>query len=297
MSSLVWKMATCNIRGINNSAKQEDIIYWHKNMDNVISVVTETKLKSKFEDASLAAASKAADNFEYHRTKDNINGMWTLLYWVVCFAVEATLVKTWSKDNRLVKTAVSSRFHKLELLVTKILFVEFKSSLGNGYGKMLVEQSLACFRKLYKSCKFLDSKATKDSQIWAAIAKYIEAFVNNKDQIIRSVLEKPFRKVILDHLVDNEDLVLESDLVKNRIMMNFGLSKDYKVHDSLDQEEVFSPLLWRIFYDPLLYKVKKHESFFVYWVNSKFVARTSKIESNTDLISYLAAGAFVDDTI
>ncbi|KAG9294791.1 hypothetical protein G9A89_000593 [Geosiphon pyriformis] len=84
---------------------------------------------------------------------------------------------------------------------------------------------------------------------------------------------------------------------KNRVMTDFGLSKSYKVHNDLDQREVFFPLLWRIFYDSLLCEMKKHESFFGYWVNFKFVAKTNKIKSNAGLTSYLTAGAFMDDTI
>ncbi|KAG9305334.1 hypothetical protein G9A89_007829 [Geosiphon pyriformis] len=37
----------CNIRDMNNSAKQEDIVYWHKDINNLISIFTETKLKRK----------------------------------------------------------------------------------------------------------------------------------------------------------------------------------------------------------------------------------------------------------
>ncbi|KAG9297604.1 hypothetical protein G9A89_007679 [Geosiphon pyriformis] len=42
---LVWKIATCNVKDINNPVKQADIIHWHKGVNNLISVVTETKLK------------------------------------------------------------------------------------------------------------------------------------------------------------------------------------------------------------------------------------------------------------
>ncbi|KAG9292708.1 hypothetical protein G9A89_008296 [Geosiphon pyriformis] len=42
----------------------------------------------------------------------------------------------------------------------------------------------------------------------------------------------------------------------NKVMTDFSLSNDYSVHDGLDQSEVFLPLLWRIFYDPLLCEVK-----------------------------------------
>ncbi|KAG9294185.1 hypothetical protein G9A89_021544 [Geosiphon pyriformis] len=37
----------CNVKRMNNSAKQEDIIRWHRNMNNLVSIVTETKLKDK----------------------------------------------------------------------------------------------------------------------------------------------------------------------------------------------------------------------------------------------------------
>ncbi|KAG9294056.1 hypothetical protein G9A89_004924 [Geosiphon pyriformis] len=43
-SSLIWKVAICNIKGMTNPAKQDDIIYWHNNMNNLISIFTETKV-------------------------------------------------------------------------------------------------------------------------------------------------------------------------------------------------------------------------------------------------------------
>ncbi|KAG9288068.1 hypothetical protein G9A89_017663 [Geosiphon pyriformis] len=45
--SLVLKIAMCNVREMNNSAKQNDIIYWHKDKDNLISIFIELKLKKK----------------------------------------------------------------------------------------------------------------------------------------------------------------------------------------------------------------------------------------------------------
>ncbi|KAG9297584.1 hypothetical protein G9A89_007659 [Geosiphon pyriformis] len=40
-------LTTCNIQGINVPAKQDDVIHWHKDMGNLISMFTETKLKDK----------------------------------------------------------------------------------------------------------------------------------------------------------------------------------------------------------------------------------------------------------
>ncbi|KAG9306240.1 hypothetical protein G9A89_016144 [Geosiphon pyriformis] len=37
----------CNVRGMNNLAKQDDIVHWHKDINNLVSIFTETKLKRK----------------------------------------------------------------------------------------------------------------------------------------------------------------------------------------------------------------------------------------------------------
>ncbi|KAG9298322.1 hypothetical protein G9A89_002810 [Geosiphon pyriformis] len=76
----------------------------------------------------------------------------------------------------------------------------------------------------------------------------------------------------------------------NRVMTDFGLSDGYK-------DEVFSPLLWRIFYDLLLCEVKRHEQLCEYWIDTKFVSKTGRIEGGSGLTLYFLAGTFVDDTI
>ncbi|KAG9296808.1 hypothetical protein G9A89_002205 [Geosiphon pyriformis] len=83
----------------------------------------------------------------------------------------------------------------------------------------------------------------------------------------------------------------------NWIMTDFGLTSGYYVHDGLDQREVFSLFLWQIFYDPLLCEVKRQESVCGYKLNSYFISRTGRVESQAELTSFLAAGTFVDDTI
>ncbi|KAG9297497.1 hypothetical protein G9A89_020899 [Geosiphon pyriformis] len=75
----------------------------------------------------------------------------------------------------------------------------------------------------------------------------------------------------------------------NWIMMDFDLTDGYVVHDGLDQGEVFSLLLWRIFYDLLLCKVKKHKQLYGYRMCSKFHTRSGKSDSRNVLTSYFAA--------
>ena len=43
----------------------------------------------------------------------------------------------------------------------------------------------------------------------------------------------------------------------NNIMTEFGPSPTYKVEDGIDQGETYSPILWRIFYDPLLCEIQE----------------------------------------
>ncbi|KAG9292365.1 hypothetical protein G9A89_015235 [Geosiphon pyriformis] len=80
-------------------------------------------------------------------------------------------------------------------------------------------------------------------------------------------------------------------------MTDFGLTSGYRVHDGLDQGKVFSPLLWCIFYDPLLCEVKRQESICGYRLNSYFVSKNGRSEPQARFSSFFATGAFIDDMI
>ncbi|KAG9286579.1 hypothetical protein G9A89_005347 [Geosiphon pyriformis] len=83
----------------------------------------------------------------------------------------------------------------------------------------------------------------------------------------------------------------------NRVMTDFGLTDEYKVYDGLDQEEVFSPLFWGIFYDLFLCKVKRQTDGCGYRVNSHFISGCGHTEFRASVFSFFAVSAFVNDTI
>ncbi|KAG9286743.1 hypothetical protein G9A89_012293 [Geosiphon pyriformis] len=83
----------------------------------------------------------------------------------------------------------------------------------------------------------------------------------------------------------------------NRVITNFGLTNSYSVYDGLDQGKVFLHLLWHIFYDTLLCKVKRQKAVYDYRLNLYYVAKTGHIDLQNSLTFFLAVGAFVDDTI
>src|SRR5271156_3127239 len=45
----------------------------------------------------------------------------------------------------------------------------------------------------------------------------------------------------------------------NRVITTFGLSEPYDVLIGIDQGEIISPLLWCIYYDPLLCEIERHQ--------------------------------------
>ncbi|KAG9293590.1 hypothetical protein G9A89_005593 [Geosiphon pyriformis] len=160
---------------------------------------------------------------------------------IMIFLASGTFKKRWFKGFDTVCNKVSFRFHKLELLVSKLVktfhlssSISFASLLGtwdnfNSAGASTVRSmfisgakfddicfALAKARRLYHSSKLLESKHAEESRIRQAITNRMESFELDKGCTIRSVLECLFRKVVLDHLVVGNELVLESDLVKSK---------------------------------------------------------------------------------
>ncbi|KAG9305742.1 hypothetical protein G9A89_005140 [Geosiphon pyriformis] len=137
---------------------------------------------------------------------------------------------------------VSSKFHRLELLVSKLVKASHLVFGGNfasllntwnrldsvgaspvkslfflGSGFDAIRSELAKARKVYCSSKIMKSKRAEESRIRQTIERRMESFEVNNKHIIRSVLKHPFHKVVLDHLVAGEKLVLKLDLVKSKV--------------------------------------------------------------------------------
>ncbi|KAG9297023.1 hypothetical protein G9A89_008609 [Geosiphon pyriformis] len=131
---------------------------------------------------------------------------------------------------------------------------------------------------------------------------------NQEFWLVLQYMRKAYNSVGWEHLekclvkikMCNKFIHFFGDIHRNRtnwVMTDFGLTDGYSVHDGLDQGEVFSPLLWRIFYDPLLCEVKHQESVYGYRLNSHFVFRNGRTEFRAGFSTFFAAGAFVNDTI
>ncbi|KAG9288634.1 hypothetical protein G9A89_006735 [Geosiphon pyriformis] len=127
----------------------------------------------------------------------------------------------------------SSRFFGLELLVAKIVkkFCSgdllgtdrlvskwstlddvkaraFKDLVGSGVKSDVVVKHLSLVRRDYRRSKMFESRLAEEALVRKAIEKHMDNFCLNKGSMIRSVLEKLFHKVMLDHLIVDDDLVL-----------------------------------------------------------------------------------------
>ncbi|KAG9291308.1 hypothetical protein G9A89_021810 [Geosiphon pyriformis] len=214
---------------------------WKFNVKNADRVKWE-----QYKTASYDNFTMFFDEFTGSYCLSNLDSMWSVVHKAICFSVNEVFLKTWSKDFDGGFTKCSSHYYRLKLLVSKLVkashsvssnefvflldvwvslnfvnttVIKFFFLLGSHFDA--IRSALAKVRKSYYSLKIMELKHVRDSQIRLAINKKMENFELNKDQTIRSILEWPFCKVTLDHLVVNENLILEPGLVKfhvNRIM-------------------------------------------------------------------------------
>ncbi|KAG9301986.1 hypothetical protein G9A89_021030 [Geosiphon pyriformis] len=264
--NLVWKIAICNAQNMNNPTKQEDIIYWHKNIGNLILIITETKLKDSgylgsgiaiIMDSFLACyvckVSEVPVNTIVSCDVLDVNEHFDTNYQVVYVSVGLggllnmqlnSLHNQVNKDHWKFnfKYADKAKFHKLEILVLRIVkslhgsvdsmfkflmscltsldfdkALSIQTLLNSGMDLDYVCSALFNVHKSYYASKFAKSIQAKELRIKSAVNKYMENFAVNKSHTIRSILEHPFQKVVLDHLVVEDKLILKPNLVKTKI--------------------------------------------------------------------------------
>ncbi|KAG9288361.1 hypothetical protein G9A89_021392 [Geosiphon pyriformis] len=220
----------------------------------------------------------------------DLGTMWDVIHKIMVLSAGGVFKKRWFKGFDMVCNKESSRFYKLELLVFKLVKASRSSSSVsfvllldtwnnfNSTGASTVRSMfffgakfndicsvLAKARRLYHSSKLLEAKCAEESHIRQAITNRMESFKLDKGHTIRSVLECLFHKVVLDHLVVGDELVLEPDLVKFKMdaIMEGWTRKHMMVDDisdtwscqyqSLDYvfDDVFSEVISKINFDEL----------------------------------------------
>ncbi|KAG9294844.1 hypothetical protein G9A89_008536 [Geosiphon pyriformis] len=80
-----------------------------------------------------------------------------------------------------------------------------------------VVKHLSMVKKRYRKSKYFESKASKNAAIKKAIDWHMDNFCSDKRLIIKSILDCPFCKIVLDYLVVDDELVVKPDKVKLKV--------------------------------------------------------------------------------
>ena len=96
----------------------------------------------------------------------------------------------------------------------------------------------------------------KGKELWILFQDTAKAY----DTISLPMMKKTMERIKIPSLLTN--LIL--DLFRDRsfqIITKYGLTNPITVRDGIDQGETISPLLWQIFYDPLLCKIQNNSKY------------------------------------
>ncbi|KAG9287379.1 hypothetical protein G9A89_023751 [Geosiphon pyriformis] len=193
--------------------------------------------------------------------------------------------KKWFKSFDEVFTKDSSRFHRLELLVSKIV----KASCEENIDLMNTGVSFnhVCFAlyKSYCTVKLTESLRANKVNIRSVINRKMESFEVNKSHMIRSMLECSFHKVVFGHLVVDDKLILEPDLVKSKIdVIMDGWTRKCRVYVF---DEAFSGVISSINFDELVKVVSDLP-------DNKATGLSDSLEYALDALEFLSKGVLTN---
>ncbi|KAG9284123.1 hypothetical protein G9A89_022897 [Geosiphon pyriformis] len=164
---------------------------------------------AKFKNDMVANAVMFCGDFFATRMHSNLDAMWVVLHKVLCLSTEAGVIQV------LQAGALSIEWKSLDSVNASVVKFFFLSDFFFD----AIQSVLSKTRKLYCSSKMSEAECIKESRIRLTIDKRMKNFKLDKGHTIRSVLECLFCKVTLDHLVVDNKLVLEPNLVKTKVDM------------------------------------------------------------------------------
>ncbi|KAG9297027.1 hypothetical protein G9A89_008613 [Geosiphon pyriformis] len=186
-----------------------------------------------FRDCFLIRFLEQSGKFYEAKTNDNLDAMWEIIREVVISSADKVssvikLIDVWSK----IDVSDATEVHVM---------------VDNSVNIEVILCHLSRVRKKYRKSKYFESRVARDILIRKAIDKHMENFCSDKGHMIKSVLECPFWKVVLDHLIVGDDLILKSGEIKSTVdsIMEDWIRKCV-VSDSL-------PPCWLAQYVPLVH--------------------------------------------
>ncbi|KAG9286004.1 hypothetical protein G9A89_022680 [Geosiphon pyriformis] len=157
--------------------------------------------------------------------------------------LECSIVDTSCKKNVVSFVSLMRYWDSLDSIKVSII----QDLVNSGVNSNHVHSALSGIRKLYYMSKLAEFLAAKGANIRAAVNKRMESFKMNKGHTIRSVLECSFCKVVLNHLVVNNKLILKPNSVKSKLdIIIEGWTRKHNV--VADVSNVWSCQYWPLDY-------------------------------------------------
>src|SRR5882762_2707477 len=166
--------------------------------------------------------------------------------------------KTQDWNKNVDKTRPITLIETLRKVYTKILTNRIESVcrleniLQDNNCSVLKGTSTHCPISIIKNlCE--DARASKDKELWIVLQDMRKAY----DSVGWTALYDSLTRIKMN----DKYIRMLQDLHQNRhsaVITAHGLTDAHHVQDGLDQGETHAPILWRIFYDPLLCAVKNN---------------------------------------
>ena len=113
----------------------------------------------------------------------------------------------------------------------------------------------------------LEDAREKHSEIWCTFQDMRRAYDSVSWQMLELAMIRIKMNPTYITLCKNIHIMRQ-----NQILTEYELTSSYPVMDGLDQGEVNAPILWRIFYDPLLCLIKIHHASNGYSITAKWTS-------------------------
>ncbi|KAG9292063.1 hypothetical protein G9A89_017963 [Geosiphon pyriformis] len=204
LSNLVNAVVECNVLNVSkhfdtdHQAVSVSLISLHKQANK-------DHWKFDFKDATAANAAMFSDDFVASKHFSDLDTMWDTICKMMCLSA-----------NENIGGAFESLMGHWETLdANKALLIQVL--VDSGVSLDCVYLVFFSVQKSYYVSKLAEFLQAEKLRIKLAIDRQIENFVVDKGHTIRSVLKYPFQKVVLDHLVVENELILESNLVKAKM--------------------------------------------------------------------------------
>src|ERR1700722_5354095 len=184
----------------------------------------------------------------------------------------------------LLETIRKAMVRILNNRVSKI-FVQHHILKGNQFAGL---PGTSTFEPLRILNEIIEDAKEKRKDIWILFQDMSKAY----DRVNLFMLQKAMTRLKL--LVAFNNLICNLFTNRtNRVFTLVGTTDPYDVLIGIDQGEVISPLLWCIYYDPLLCEVEKHK--FGFRLNHSF--RQNLYSPVTSSVEHITSSlAFMDDT-